>query len=354
MKTRWMKQIVVVAAICGTILTGCGEKEYTTADVPDMDASKYVTLTEYKGMALTVAAREEITDADVTHYVQLKMNELDQFHDAEGVVEDGDLVNISYVGTIDDVAFDGGTANDQMLQIGSGQYIDGFESGLVGYKAGETAVLNLKFPEQYKEDLAGKDCVFTVTINYVVSDLTNENVAQVDAEYSDVDSYLAAVKSMLQESADYQYHYNLKTAIAPKLIDESTFKNIPESLTASFKKELTDRFTETAKGYDMDLNTFMENNYGLTEDKIDDAFNRMAEQCAKEAIALQAIAQKENIQITEEEAKASLQQEAEAAGAASVDEYIEKFGGTMGDLKLNLMYDKVYDFIIENALITES
>jgi FKBP-type peptidyl-prolyl cis-trans isomerase (trigger factor) len=80
----------------------------------------------------------------------------------------------------------------------------------------------------------------------------------------------------------------------------------------------------------------------------------MAEQCAKEAIALQAIAQKENIQITEEEAKASLQQEAEAAGAASVDEYIEKFGGTMGDLKLNLMYDKVYDFIIENALITES
>ena len=347
-------KLAAITALSVSLLTGCGNTEYTTADVPTMKADKYVTLTNYKGMEIQVAAREEITDNDVTTYVQKKMNELDQFHDAEGVVEDGDLVNISYVGTIDDVAFDGGTANDQLLQIGSGQYIAGFESGLIGYKAGETAVLNLQFPENYgKTDLAGKECVFTVTINYVVADLTNDNVAQVDSEYTDVDAYKAAVKTMLQELADSQYHYQVKAAIAPKLIDESSFKDIPKSLISSFKDEVVKQFTETAQAYGVDMNTYLLNTYGLAEDKVDSALDTMAEQCAKEALALQAIAIKENIQITDEEVQETLQKEATEAGVATVDEYLQQNGGELGDVKLNMLYDKIYDFIIENAVITE-
>lgn len=133
----------------------------------------------------------EVTDESIDSYVT-------QFQDAyktteevkEGTVEDGDVVNISYVGTIDGEAFEGGSSDSYDLTIGSGTFIDGFEDGLIGTSVGETTELHLKFPEDYHSaDLAGKDVVFTVTVLSkkvtTTPEVTDDFVKENSAEYTE-------------------------------------------------------------------------------------------------------------------------------------------------------------------------
>ncbi len=360
------KTIACALALSMTVaLAACGEKEYTIADLPTMDAGKYVTLPEYKGLQVTVAAKTEIDDATVAYYIQNKMNDDEQFHDVTTIVEDGDMVNISYVGMIDGVAFDGGTADNQLLVIGSDSYIDGFEDGLIGSPAGETVSLDLTFPENYgSADLAGQDCTFTVTVNYVVADLTDDNVSLVDADFTEAEAYKAAVKELLQSYVDYQYEYTLKSSIASKLLEGCTFEELPESLLASFREDLVGTLTEAAQSMDTTMEAYMEAYYGVTSDTLESTLDTMAEQYAQEGIALQAIADLEGITVTDEEVQENLAKQKETtsesataetaadetgASDASVDETDE-----FTDVRTNLMYDKVYDLLTENAVITES
>ena len=145
------------------------EPEYFSAFNLD-NLSDYVQLGEYKGIEVT-AQDTTVTDEDVETELQSQVENATPIYEeiTEGTVADGDVVNIDYEGTLDGVAFDGGTDTDFNLTIGSGQFIDGFEDGLIGKNIGDTVELNLTFPEDYtvNSDLAGQDVVFTVTINYV-------------------------------------------------------------------------------------------------------------------------------------------------------------------------------------------
>ena len=127
------------------------------------DVSKYVTIGQYKGLSLdnTVeAVTDDAVEGRVEQELQNKAEEV-----TEGSVQEGDIVTINYVGTKDGVAFDGGTANNYELTIGSGTFIDGFEDGIIGMKKGETKDLDLTFPEEYSaEDLAGQEVTFKVTL----------------------------------------------------------------------------------------------------------------------------------------------------------------------------------------------
>lgn len=87
------------------------------------------------------------------------------------VVAEGDYVKIDYEGTLDGVAFEGGTAQDQGIEIGLGQYIDGFEEGIIGMKKGETKDVTLTFPENYYEELAGKEVVFKITVQKIYKEV---------------------------------------------------------------------------------------------------------------------------------------------------------------------------------------
>lgn len=355
MKKGIMKKMVAVGmmiAVTATVMTACGNKEYTVSDLTKMKVEKYVTLPEYKGLEVSVDPQQEVTDADITYYIQNKMNDNDAFHDTTSKVADGNLVNISYVGTVDGKAFDGGTADDQLLQIGSHSYIDGFEEGLIGAKAGDTVSLNLKFPDDYSStDLAGKACVFNVTINYIVAPLSDENVNKVDSDYKDAASYQAAVKTMLENYVQTQYKSSVKSAISSKLLEGCTFKNIPDSLVASFKDELTKSLTAAAKNYSMDLNTYLEQRYSIAATDVDKTIDSMAEKCAEEGLALQAIANAEKLNVTDDDLTAEMNTEASKAGYTSVDEYLGT-DGDQEDFRVNMMYDKVYDFLIKNAKIT--
>lgn len=165
----------------------------------------------------------EIGDEVVQQYITSLLQSQTQKEEVrEGVVEDGDELNIDYVGKLEETGeiFDGGSAKDQSLTIGSGKMIDGFESGLIGATIGETKTIHVVFPENYSsKDLAGKPASFDVTINYksktVAPELTDAFVKEYSANY--LDEQLNTVKDLEEYVKNYLYHYYLHSAMFEEL-----------------------------------------------------------------------------------------------------------------------------------------
>ncbi|MFT4008196.1 MAG: FKBP-type peptidyl-prolyl cis-trans isomerase [Lacrimispora sp.] len=228
-----MRKILKVC-MCGlaaaTLISGCGKKaaEGTTAaettatessaeessapetmasvDLTGMDNGT-ITLGNYKGIEVTKTP-VEVTDEEVDQAVQSALQAKATYVEVDRAVEDGDKVNIDYVGTKDGVAFDGGTAQGQDLTIGSNQFIDGFEDGLIGAKKGDKVTLNLAFPENYQNtDLA--EPVFEVTVNTISEQQIpeiNDAFVQENSDFKTVDEYKGKKKPLSDKNADAEQH----------------------------------------------------------------------------------------------------------------------------------------------------
>lgn len=161
---RFLSLTLVIFSLL-TLLTACGKTSNVLFVNTDFD--KVMTLAEYKGLELDTSSDDFKELFDNTVASDVKSNSL-YMEKTEGTVSEGDIANIDFVGKKDGVAFDGGTGASYDLEIGSGSFIPGFESGLIGVKIGDTVDLNLTFPKDYgKEELNGQDVVFTVTVNSV-------------------------------------------------------------------------------------------------------------------------------------------------------------------------------------------
>lgn len=350
-----MKKNVVALLLCTMlVLTACGQEEITAVTLKDAKVEKYVTVPEeYKNLTVTVATKNEVTDADVDYYIENQRCNNEAFQLKEGIVADGDLVNIDYAGSVDGEFFEGGTAEDQFLGIGTGSFIEGFEAGLVGVRVGETVNLDLKFPDDYHAtDLAGKACVFTVTVNYIVAPLTDENVAELDSTYTQASAYEADTRKILEEYVAYQYDYSLKSAIANTLVALCSYDDIPQTLIDDYTEDLRVNLEETAAASGMTLEDYMANVYFISAEDMETSLAEMGKECAKEGLALQLIANMENLNVTDEELNAKIEEAATLSGYASAEEFLAE-NGDKEDIRLNLMYDNVYQFLAENANVTE-
>ena len=170
----------------------------------DYKVSDYIKLGEYKGIKYTVN-KLEVTDADIETAIQedLQAAATEQEIKDRDVVKDGDIVNIDYEGLKDGVAFDGGTAKDSDLVIGSGSFIPGFEDGLIGATVGKQVDIKTTFPEDYQStELAGQEVVFKVTVNAikekVVPELTEDYVKE-NLKFDTIDAYKEDIRKKLQE-----------------------------------------------------------------------------------------------------------------------------------------------------------
>ena len=158
--------LIAVFLLAG-LLAGCGqEPEVTNSNLSEMNVDKYVTLGDYSNISISV----EPVEVQQSQWDELTLAVYQSYVTAENggvtnrAVEEGDIVIIDYAGKKDGVAFEGGTASNANLTIGSGRFIDGFEEGLIGVIPGETVDLNLAFPDDFRnEELAGQPVVFTVT-----------------------------------------------------------------------------------------------------------------------------------------------------------------------------------------------
>lgn len=169
---------VLCVLLALTLLCSCGGAKKTTFGIGEENIEKYVVLGQYKGITVNTKSEEYKTVFESIVAEDATKNNCYNRADS-GAVQEGDIANIDYVGKIDGVAFEGGTANGYDLKIGSGSFITGFEDGLIGVTVGETTDLFLKFPDDYRScDLAGRNVVFTVKVNYRQTTQTYEQFYQ--------------------------------------------------------------------------------------------------------------------------------------------------------------------------------
>ena len=336
MKKGWKAAAVLLGVI--SILAGCGKGNMTIADLKDIEAEKYVEIPDYKNMMVTRPQKTEITDEYVKNYLSYKINEVSAMRELTGTVENGDVVNIDYAGTIDGTAFQGGTAQSQLLEIGSGSFIAGFEEGLIGANVGDTKELSLQFPADYRNaEFAGKDCVFAVTVNYILADLTDENVGLVDEGYQSAALYREDAKKTLAEYNQYQYDRELENYIATSLVSGCTYKEVPRSLVEDYRASLQTEFEKAAQAAGMTFEQYMAYTYQISEDSVENEMASIALRCAREGLAIQAIADAEGISVSEEELDAAI------AGYTAAGSAAEDLDRDM--VRVNLLYEKVYDIL---------
>lgn len=330
--------IMLVLMFTAVALTGCGKEERILYNV---DLSKYIDLGEYKGIPVDVNSdtvadyKESIISSDIEN------NDLYK-NVTEGVVADGDTVNINYVGKKDGVAFEGGTASGAELEIGSNTFIDGFESGLIGVNIGDTVDLNLTFPTNYSNspELAGQAVVFNVTVNYVIAPLKPEEYYS-RLNFKSVDEYNADVE---------------KRAVKNYLID-AILKN---SKSKGYPQEDLDMLYKSAKDI---LVTNIQSTYGISfsdylgyVEQTEEEFKAsvIAEQIKPmmdAQMAVYAIFDKEGFELTEE---ALAEKTAEIMSDYNSDVTEQNFKDYYGEYYFEYIYinDTVTDFLYENAEIS--
>lgn len=344
--------ILAVTAMLAGMLTGCSKNATYLSEITAKD---YVTLGEYKGIEVTVeepAVADEYVDAYIDYVLSQNAVSTDI---TDRPVEEGDVVNIDYAGYKDGVAFDGGTAQGQTLEIGSGRFIPGFEDGLIGANIGDEVSLDLTFPEDYtNEELAGAAVTFEVKINGIsvveVPELNDEYVQGLGIEgCSTAQEYRDYIYEIFYADAVSTYNRTLKSEITDAVLANCVFKEIPEKMVDRYYDVVTDSMSAAAVSYNMDLATYMQSYYGLDAESYPETFREEAKNMAQQYIMLQAIADVEDLNLTEEEIAQSMEEKAASYGYESVEQFKEETDTeTFGEY---LMAEKVMEFLIDNAVI---
>lgn len=333
--------------------TGAETVEYgDDAYVDGINVGDYVTLGEYKGIEVTAeapAVTDEYLQSYIDYVLQSNMVTTDI---TDRAVQNGDFTNIDYEGKIDGVAFDGGTAQGYDLEIGSGSFIPGFEDGLIGAKIGETRDVTVTFPESYpSEEVAGKEAVFTVTVNSIhtetVPELTDELVKGLEGNCSTVDEYRQYAYDLLMEDEQSTHDSNAQMDILAKVVENSEFKEPPAEMVTRYYDRIKSNMSSYAAMYGYDLESFMAAT-GSSEEQIQES----AQQASREIIAMKAIADAENLDVTDEDMDEELAKNAGDYGYEDVEEY--KKALDLKGYKEYMMTEKVLSFLFDNAVVTDT
>lgn len=337
------------------------EKVYADEAYMDyLNVDDFVELGDYLGIEVTVEA-PYVSEDQVESYIQrILSNNPVKTEITNRAVQDGDVTDISYVGKKDGVAFDGGTADNYELTIGSNSFIDGFEDGIIGMEIGETKELNLTFPETYgNAELAGSDVVFTVTLNKIYEEtdpeLNDEFVAGLEIEdVATVEEYRQYVYDGLMENAQYQYDADVETAVLNAIYENATFKTVPEAMAERYYDRLVTNMTYQAAMYGVDLETFMYYFYGMEPEQYEVDMKDSAQRAAEQILMLQVIAEQEGLTVSDEEMEEKLMSQALEYGYESADAYKEVLGNEIKGYREFVMSEKLTAYLVENAKVTQT
>lgn len=322
----------------------------TTAELmAGIDVEKCVTLGDYKGVTVEKTI-QSVTDEDVQNEID---NALANYPvEVDQAAKEGDTVNIDYVGKIDGEEFDGGSDQGADLKLGSGKFIDGFEDGLIGARKGETRTLNLTFPEDYTQDLAGKAVEFTVTVNAVkepLSEPTDQWVADNIEGYDNIADYKAGIRSEQEESNEQTAENQVRYAAWTQVIDNCTINEYPETLVEVGKKLYEQQVETYAKYAGMELDAYIESS-GLTQEEYQSNMEEYGKNVAAQALVCQAICDKEGFAIGDDDYQKALQDMLTEYGCTE-DEMIQTYG--QDNVEQSIMLNRVSNLILENANVTE-
>lgn len=309
-----------------------------------------VELGDYKGLEVekfeTEVTEEELTEAinaDLARKAELVVKE-------DGEVAEGDVVNLDFDGYVNEEAFEGGKAEGYDLEIGSGQFIPGFEEQLVGTKVGDEKDVNVTFPEEYHaEELAGKEAVFKVKINEVkakeVPELDDEMAKELDESVDSVDAYKTKYRSDLEEQKKLQAENDTKESLVMQAVENAKV-DIPEAMINTELDRMMQEFEQRIAQQGLNLDLYFQFS-GQTEEQLKESMQADAEQRVKTNLTLAAIAKAENIEVSDADVDAELTKMSEQFGMSVED--IKAALGNGEVLKDDLRIQKAIDVLVSES-----
>ena len=392
MKKRLLALLLCVA--CVSSMTACGGSEGTenangtqnsteTAAIDDnmpspdlakyaLKYSDYVTLCDYSAIAVELSDDYVITDDDVTAYIKEWFDYYGPFYvedNSKTVVEAGDVVDVDYVGKLDGVAFDGGSAEHQLIDVsgncaagGGTAYIDGFTTGLLGAEVGSTVDCDVTFPENYgAEDLAGKAVVFTFTVNSIQKVAAFEEIDdEFAANYAGVntlDEMYTIVREGLSEDAAYYKMSEQNTAIQNYLVENSTVEIPADYFDAMYNAYREMFIYEYCDGDEAGLEEYLSTNYGYTVEETEESWRQALQQEIKLEIILGTIAEELGITLDEASYETDLAEMLEYYGMTDKSMVYKIYGygdAVFGEKRMKDMHiqSDVLDKLVESAVYT--
>lgn len=343
---------IVLAGVMLLSMTGCGNSKANAY-------SKYVELGEYKGIEYTKTVAE-VTDEDIQDELDSFVSGLSETEEiTDRAVENGDIANIDFVGTMDGEEFEGGSGEEYDLTIGSNTFIEGFESGLIGHNIGEEVSLDLTFPEDYNsEDLAGKDVNFKVTINSIsvknTPELTDALVKE-NTDYDTIDAYKDSIREELETSNKESAEQQAKSDIFNKVVENSKINGYDEDEVKQLVDDEFDNFKQTAQTYESygySYEDVLAANGYETEDELKEGITEYVKNYLNQKMVLYCIADKEGIKVTSEETDKKVQEYMDTYQVETKEEVYDYLGDDY--FEVAILSEKVIDFLVENAVLVDS
>ncbi|MFB4165396.1 trigger factor [Alteribacillus sp. JSM 102045] len=312
-----------------------------------------VQLGEYKGLEVeeydTTVTAEEVEQE--LKQLQEKQAELVVVEDGE--VENGDTVVLDFEGFVDGEAFEGGQAENYSLEIGSGQFIPGFEEQVVGMKAGEEKDVVVTFPEEYhSEDLAGKEATFKVKVHDIkrkeLPELDDEFAKDVDEDVETLDELKKKQEEKLKHDKEHAKEHHERDTVVEKASENATI-DIPDAMISTEIERMMQEFDQRLQAQGMSLDMYYQV-AGTDEEGMKEQFKPEAEKRVRMNLTLEAIADAENVEVTDEDAEKELDKMAETyqRDKEEIRNLLAMQGGTDA-LKGDLRIQKAIDLLVEES-----
>ncbi len=325
-----------------------GKELVFTAEV---EVKPEVKLGEYKGLEVEEES-VEITDDDVEKEIEnVRERHAELIVKEDEAIEDGDTAVIDFEGFQDGVPFEGGKGENHSLEIGSGQFIPGFEEQLVGKKAGDETEVTVTFPEEYHaEDLAGKEAVFNVKINEVkakeLPELDDEFAKDVDEDVESLDELKKKKREELETNKKQEVENKKREELIQKASDNVEVE-IPEAMVDTEVDQMVREFEQQLQMQGMTLDMYAQFS-GQDKDALKEQMREDAAKRVKTNLTLEAISEAEDIKPSDEDIKAELEKMASMYGA-EVDQLVQMLGGNTETLENDLKIRAAIDFLAENS-----
>ena len=315
-----------------------------------------VTLGEYKGLEVekdSIAVSDEEVDAELKKAQEKNAREVEI---TDRPIKEGDIIKLNYAGTIDGVPFDGGTADNQSLVIGSHSFIDTFEDQLVGLNIGDTKDVEVTFPEEYHAaDFAGKPAVFHCEILGITEkqlDEINDDFVQDTTEFDSLEEYKTDIRAKLALAKEESAVRAMTDVLVGKVVENATM-DIPEAMIDTEVEQMVTEFKQRVAMQGLSFEQYLQFTGG-DMDALKESMKPQAESRVKGTLVLEAVAAAENLEVTEED----LDKEFEKM-ASMYQMEVEQIKSFMPEsqtdsMKESLKVQKAIDFLVENANVTEA